>query len=230
MPAPRAPSAADKPTFVDKVLGFGMYLARFPVLLTIIAVILDSLSIIPVKHKGMMTLLGTMHVLEPGIGFNVPYIGTLENINVGFDTDFTEHVKCISRDYVDIKFDKVYVDNQFSCNNNITCYKKLMTDYFISDSKTKAKHPKMLVPEDGIIFKHLPEAMAKACKTMKAHTMLTRWHEMYPIIIDELRAKVPPGIDIIAVRTERPDFKGIPWRTSIRGIISSNVYVVLTGR
>jgi hypothetical protein len=53
---------------------------------------------------------------------------------------------------------------------------------------------------------------------------------MYPIIIDELRSKVPPGIDIIAVRTERPDFKGIPWRTSIRGIISSNIYVVLTGR
>ena len=224
MPAPRAPAADE--SIMGKILGIG----RFPALFTIFALLSEVFSIIPVKHKGMMTFMGSMHVLEPGIGIKVPFLGTLENVNVGFDTDFTEHATCISRDYIDITFDKVYVDNQFACGNNNTCYTKIMTDYFISDSKTKAKNPEMTVPEDGIIFKHLPEAMAKACKSMTAHKMLTHWHELYPTIIAELKTKVPPGIDIIAVRTERPYFKNIPWRTSIRGIIWSNLYVILTGR
>ena len=195
------------------------------ILLGIAALILNVLVIVPVKHKGMVTLFGSMHIKESGIGFILPYFSTIQNVNIGFDTDFTENVKCISRDYIDITFSKVYVDNKFACGENVTCYKRIFTDYFISDSKVKAKNPTMIVPEDGIIFKHVPEAMAKACKTMKAHTMLTRWHELYPIVIKELKSKVPQGIDVIAVRSERPTFKKIEMHTSIIGIISSNLYV-----
>lgn len=202
------------------------------VLLPILVLILaDTLVTVPMKHKGMVTRFGSMHVLEPGVRFKIPYWSMLHNVNVGFDTDFTENVKCISRDNVDVIFTKVYVDNKFSCGDNTSCYKRIFTDYFLSDAKTKAKaksSAKTVVPEDGIIFKHMPETMAKACKTMNAHTMLTRWHELYPAIIQELKAQVPPGIDIIAIRTDRPIFHHVALRTSIYGIISSNIYVVVT--
>jgi len=186
-------------------------------------------QIVPIKHKGMRNRFGEVSVKEPGIRIVLPYIDLLENINIGFDTDYKTSVTCISKDNVFMKFPRVYVDNKFNCGNDNNCYTTIYVNYFISDAKIKAKNIDKIVPEDGTIFKHINQAMAIACSKIYAYETRKNWHLLYPVILENLRKMVPNGIQIIAVRTDQPIFNDIEWRTSTLGIISSKLYVTATG-
>jgi len=192
--------------------------------------IVSPFAIINVKHVGMVTRLGTVRVLYPGFNIIYPVIDKVDQINVGFDTDFTSKLTCISEDNVIMSFPGIYVDNEYSCNKNASCYTDIYVKYFLSDAKIKAKNDHKIVPEDGTIFKHMQEALSIACSKVKAYQTQKTWHILYPHIIDVLRKKVPQGVNVIAVRTDRPIIPKTEYRTSIQGIISSHMYVAITKR
>ena len=192
--------------------------------------IISPFTIINIKHVGMVTRIGTIsRVLYPGFNLIYPLIDKVDQINVGFDTDFTSKLTCISEDNVIMTFPAIYVDNEYHCNKNATCYTEIYVKFFLSDAKIKAKNDNKIVPEDGTIFKHMPEALSIACSKVKAYQTQKSWHVLYPHIIDVLKEKVPDGVNVIAVRTDRPIIPNSEYRTSIGGIISSHAYVAITG-
>jgi len=214
---------------IDDIADYIISLIKYIVgIYVIYAIITTIIQVVPVKHMGMVTRLGKVHIARPGINVIIPYIDHLENINIGFDTDFKDTVYCVSKDNIVLNFPRIYIDNKFSCSNiNETCFTDLYINYFISDTKTKAKYTHKIVPEEGTIFKHISQAMAIACADIYAYETRKNWHFLYPAILNNLRKMVPNGIDVIAVRTDQPKFKDIEFRTSIAGIISSKIYVAM---
>jgi len=187
--------------------------------------VMNPFLIVPPNYEGMVTRFGTIHHKEAGLRVVIPLIDSVTTIYSGFDTDFVSGATCVCQDNVVVKFPKVYVDNQMNCGNSSQCYIDLYKTYFISDSKVKAKNPDdKTVPEDGTIFKHLPEALSLACSKVRAGKLYKNWHILYPDILDILKKKVPNGISVLAVRTERPIIPSVEWRTSIAGTISSWMY------
>jgi hypothetical protein len=180
--------------------------------------------VIKPNYEGMVTRFGTVHHKEAGLRVVIPYIDSVEPIYSGFDTDFVSGATCVCQDNIVVTFPKVYIDNQMNCGNSSECYIDLYKTYFISDSKVKAKSADKTVPEDGTIFKHLPEALSIACSKVRAGKLYKNWHILYPDILEILRKKVPSGITIHAVRTDRPKIPNVEWRTSIVGTVSSWLY------
>lgn len=180
--------------------------------------------VIKPNYEGMVTRFGTVHHKEAGLRVVIPYIDSVEHIYSGVDTDFVSSATCVCQDNIVVKFPKVYIDNQMNCGNSSECYIDLYKTYFISDSKVKAKNADKTVPEDGTIFKHLPEALSIACSKVRAGKLYKNWYILYPDILEILRKKVPHGISVLAVRTDRPIIPSVEWRTSILGTISSWLY------
>ena len=184
-----------------------------------------SYTIVPVNHVGMVHRLGKVHKINPGFNILNPLLDTVVPIHVGFDTDFTSQVKCVTEDNVVISFPRVYIDNDINCGYNSTCFVDIYTKYFLSDAKLKAKYSDKIVPEDGTIFKHMAESMSIACSKIKAHEAHKNWHKLYPHILKALRERVPTGVNVIAVRTELPEIPNLKFRTSITGKFYSWCYV-----
>jgi hypothetical protein len=183
-------------------------------------------NVVPVNNVGMVTRLGSVRFTPGGLNYIVPFLDTSKNMHVGFDTDFTHQVHCITKDHVKVTFPTVYIDNNITCPND-KCYVDLYTKYFLSDSKVKAKGSGKVVPEDGTIFKHLPEAMSIACSKVRAYEMHHGWHKLYPSILDVLRKLVPDGVNVIAVRADPPIIPDVLYTMSVFGMIHSYVYVWL---
>jgi hypothetical protein len=187
-----------------------------------------SFWIVPVNNVGIINRFSSLYVQHPGIRLKIPFIDSVVPIHTGYDTDFTTNIQCFSRDNVLLKFPKFYIDNQFNCNTkDSSCFIDIYKKYFLSDSKAKAKFISFnkLVPEDGMIFKHIHDTMAVACKTITAYQSQKDWHLMYPVILKSLREKVPPGIQIISVRTDRPEINNRDWILSIPGVITYTTYM-----
>jgi hypothetical protein len=194
-----------------------------------IYIVLNSLFfIVPVNNVGIVNRFSKLYVKHPGFHFKRPFIDSYDFIYTGFDTDFTTNVKCFTSDNVVTKFSKIYVDNEFNCDiTNSTCFIEMYTKFFITDSKIKAKNSNynIIVPEDGIIFKHIHDTMSAACKTITAYQSQKDWQSIYPIVLKLLREKVPNGINIINIRSEKPDIPYPDRVLSISGFLSNTIYL-----
>jgi hypothetical protein len=198
-------------------------------LLSIIILYTDLIAI-PANSHGMKIYYGNVYdVASPGL--NVRFLGSVDTIITGFDTDFKDNVTCKTRDNYYINIPRVYIDNEFSCDkNNRTCYTDIYVRYFMTDSKPLAKSISRYVPEDGMIFKHLPEIMTNVCRNLTAYeTQTDKWVAQFPTIVKHLQEKVPHGIKISGVRLDRPILPNVDWIMSASGVISSWIYRTVIG-
>lgn len=192
---------------------------------SIIVMFACSCCIIPINNVGIINRFSSLSVRQPGILFRIPFIESYIPIHTGFDTDFTTNVQCFSKDNILLKFPTFYIDNEFNCNpKNSSCYIDIYSKYFLVDTQSKKLSFKF-IPENGMIFKYIHDTMAIACKTITAYQSQKEWFIMYPIIIESLREKVPPGIRIINVRTDRPEINNRDWILGTSGIITNTIYL-----
>lgn len=173
---------------------------------------------IPANSRGVKSFYGHIYdVARPGLTVKSPFV-KIDSIVTGFDTDFKENIICKTWDNVYIRIPRIYVDNEFDCKDD-KCIIDLYTRYFITDAKTRSKYTNKYVPEDGMIFKYIPEVMTEVCQMVTAYqTQTNKWVALFPIIQKKLQERVPKGIKIHAVRMDRPDVRNLEWHTSVIGM------------
>lgn len=180
---------------------------------------------IPSNSRGVVTLYGKIQkIIMPG--FNVLYpFDKVHVIKTELDTDFKDNVVCKTFDNYYITIPRIYIDNEFVGDNEslMTLYSK----YFISDSKVSSKGENKTVPEDGMIFKFIPEVMAEVCNSITAYkTQTNQWTSLFPIIRHMLQVRVPKGINIVGVRLDRPILPHLGYTMSITGMSINTMYVL----
>jgi hypothetical protein len=172
------------------------------------------------------------NVIEPGLNFMSP-ICSVDEQTTGYDTDWTTDVQCTSRDNIPVLIKNVYVQNEWNCKSaNATAEKECMIavykKYYLTDSKFKAKFNNKFVPEDGIIFKYLPEVLAPYCKQIHAYQMRSqKWTNMFPSMLLDLQEKVDPRIKLTGVRMDFPVFKNQEAHMKLHNIIAAQAYTLL---
>lgn len=176
---------------------------------------------VPANGRGIKTFYGKIYeVAKPGITF-VPPWSEIDIIVTGLDTDFKEDVICKTSDNEYITIPRMYVDNQFNCTTD-QCIIDLYVNYFITDSKVRAKGESKYVPEDGMIFKYRSQVLAEVCETLTAYqTQTEKWVSTFPVVRDKLQKLVPNGILIHHVRMDPPILKNLEWRMSVWGMIAN---------
>jgi len=198
----------------------------------------SSIVTISTNHHGFVTRYGkVIDVLDPGLNYVFPIITHVEEVKTGFDTDWTTDVTCVSRDNINVVIPNIYIDNEFNCKSvdsaskesvSKDCMTKQYSMYYMqSDAKFKAKQSRetAFIPENGIIFKYLPEVLAPYCKQLNAYQMRTsEWYKMFPDILISLQKKVGTNVKIHAIRLDNPVFDKMEYRVSLPAVFSTWIY------
>jgi len=164
-------------------------------------------------------------VLQPGLHFMYPF-DTIDEVTTGFDTDWTTDLYCFSQDNVKLTIKNAFVQNEYACHPlDKKCFMDIYIKYHMTDAKAKAKSAKQYVPEDGIIFKYIPEVLAKHCQTLKAYeTRTDKWSKLFPEILKDLEKVVDKNIKLTGYRMDIPTFDNPSGRLSYLGIVESHIY------
>lgn len=182
---------------------------------------------IPANATAIRTIFGKPEsIINPGLYIRRPY-DKIDVIITGLDTDFKDKLVCKTYDNYYITIPRIYIDNSIECVND-KCILDIYRNYFITDSKMRSKYDNKYVPEEGMIFKYIPEVITKNCQKITLYeTQTNKWVDLFANIKDDLQKLVPNGIKIHSVRMEKPDFnqnKNIEYVTSYVGMYTNMIY------
>lgn len=176
---------------------------------------------------GVVTRFGNVSsVNTPGLYVGYPYpIDIMKKFVVTLNTDYKKNIVFKSRDRY-LMETNIYIDNYIECPKTPKeAYDACITDIYGKFYAIEGSDKDL--PEEGMIYKYIPEIMMKhGAKLLASETQTPKWIDLFPLIKQDLQEKVGNYIKIENVRLDTPymNQNDMDWIHSITGIICSRIY------
>lgn len=186
--------------------------------------------IVAFDSVGVVTRFGNVSsVNTPGLYVGYPYpIDVMKKFVVTLNTDYKMNIVFKTRDRYFMQTN-MYIDNYIDCpkfpkEEYDRCIIDIYSKFYAIEGSEKD------LPEEGMIFKYIPQIMTKHGSTLlAAETQTYKLIELFPKIKADLQEKVGKYIKIENIRLDNPVMKenNMEWIHSLTGIICSRIYRIV---